>query len=395
MTIAKLRKMLTHPRKNESGQGALAMVLLLLMLGAVILTPLLVFMSTGLKAGQVYESKLQEFYAADAGVEDAIWNITGGNLIMPANYTLADNVNDRNVSVTIQEITGGVYKINSTATSDSGGNTTIECYYGALDYSSLLDNAITTNGTVIIKKGVNVTGNISAPDCTDVEDCDYAGCPNWTCCVYPNCTKCCSNESLSWPSAETLSAYYYNKTKDYPYSGEDINIAENPERGPLYKNGMLDIYNGGSAGKNATLNGTVYVTGNTKIGSTTGTSRSFTLNLNNQTIFVESNTTGAPYAIWVDKNVQIIGSGCIIAVGDVYFAPDGDVGSPGDFVLIMSVTGTVTLRPSGTFYGAIVGKDTVMEQSGVNASITSTGYSEGIDFPIGQTEKKVLSYTIK
>ena len=49
--MAKLRKMLTHPRKNESGQGALAIVLILLMLGAIILTPLLVFMNTGLKAG--------------------------------------------------------------------------------------------------------------------------------------------------------------------------------------------------------------------------------------------------------------------------------------------------------------------------------------------------------
>jgi len=73
--MAKLRKMLTHRGKNESGQGALAMVLILLMLGAIILTPLLVFMSTGLKAGQVYESKMQEFYAADAGVEDALWRI--------------------------------------------------------------------------------------------------------------------------------------------------------------------------------------------------------------------------------------------------------------------------------------------------------------------------------
>jgi hypothetical protein len=75
MKMAKLRKMLTHRGKNESGQGALAMVLILLMLGAVILTPLLVFMSTGLKSGQVYESKMQEFYAADAGVEDGLWQI--------------------------------------------------------------------------------------------------------------------------------------------------------------------------------------------------------------------------------------------------------------------------------------------------------------------------------
>ena len=78
--MAKLRKVLTHRGKNESGQGALAMVLILLMLGAVILTPLLVFMSTGLKSGQVYESKMQEFYAADAGVEDGLWQIKNDKL---------------------------------------------------------------------------------------------------------------------------------------------------------------------------------------------------------------------------------------------------------------------------------------------------------------------------
>ena len=117
--MAKLRKMLTHRGKNESGQGALAMVLILLMLGAVILTPLLVFMSTGLKSGQVYESKMQEFYAADAGVEDAMRRIMDGNL--SAAYSLGEEINDRDVTVTIKDNGGGIYLITSTATSDDGG----------------------------------------------------------------------------------------------------------------------------------------------------------------------------------------------------------------------------------------------------------------------------------
>jgi hypothetical protein len=91
MKMAKLREMLTHRGKNESGQGALAMVLILLMLGAVILTPLLVFMSTGLESGQVYESKMQEFYAADAGVEDGLWQIKYDKLsTLFHNYTPYD-----------------------------------------------------------------------------------------------------------------------------------------------------------------------------------------------------------------------------------------------------------------------------------------------------------------
>jgi len=109
--MAKLRKMLTHRGKNESGQGALAMVLILLMLGAIILTPLLVFMSTGLKAGQVYESKMQEFYAADAGVEDGLWRIKNDELgdygdfdYTPYPYVLPEDINDENVAVNITNV---------------------------------------------------------------------------------------------------------------------------------------------------------------------------------------------------------------------------------------------------------------------------------------------------
>ena len=396
--MAKLKKMLTHPRKNESGQGVLAIVLILLMLGAIILTPLLVFMNTGLKAGGVYESKMQEFYAADAGVEDAIWNITYANLTTPANYTLADEVNNRTTNVTIVPISGGGYsgyKIISTATSDSsGGNTTIECNYGALNYSSLLDHAITSNGTLTIHSNNNITGNISTPNCSDVNNCaGCPGCPNFTCCVVcPNCTTCCSQEPLSWPNASDLSAYYYNKAKDYPYSSDTINLAgDNLTVGPLYHDGNLDIYNSIN-NENAilTLNGTVYVTGDLNIATTKD---NFTLNLNNQTIYCNSSTE--KYAIDVGPQKPTInGPGCIIAVGGINFAPGGDAGGPGEFVLIMSLNGTAYLHPGGDFYGAVAGNAWVDLQPG--NTVHHTGYSEGIDFPIGQSKMmKVLSYTIK
>jgi len=122
MMMAKLKKMLTHLGKGESGQGALAIVIILLMLGAIILTPLLVFMSTGLKAGGVYESKVQEFYAADAGVEDALWQIKNDKLdekfssppYYPAynpydyntnySYPLPGEINNENVTVNITNV---------------------------------------------------------------------------------------------------------------------------------------------------------------------------------------------------------------------------------------------------------------------------------------------------
>jgi len=397
MKMAKLRRVLTHPGKNESGQGALAMVLLLLMLGAIILTPLLVFMQTGVKAGQVYESKLQEFYAADSGVEDEIYKISQNytNLSVP-DYRL----NDRNVTVDVPEIKNGIYKIVSTATSDGGGNTTIECYYGALNYSGLLDNAISSNGTVDIKNKVDVTGNVSTPDC---EYAGYTGC-NCTNCTYSidcvNCTNCCSEEPLVWPTAEELSKYYYDKVKNLtPHEGDmDINIATltPPEIGPLYVDGKLKIYND-EAGKSAKLNGTVYVTGDTTIEGSGN--KNWTLNLNNQTIFVESDSIGSGHeALKVGgSQVALAGSGCIIVVGDIDFHPGIASGSENDFIFIMSVEHTVLLHPGGHFYGSVAGEVEVEVHAGHNPFITHTDYRDkGLDFPMGQlTEMKVLSYTIR
>ena len=72
-------------------------------------------------------------------------------------------------------------------------------------------------------------------------------------------------------------------------------------------------------------------------------------------------------------------------MGDVYFAPKGDVGSEDDFVLVMSVEGTTTLQPSGTFYGCVAGDLAVDVQSGNDAIIVNSGLTEGQDlnFPIG------------
>jgi len=61
--------------KNETGQ-VMIMVLILLVVGSLIITPLLAYVSTGLNVGrEVYEEKMDSFYAADSGVEDALWQI--------------------------------------------------------------------------------------------------------------------------------------------------------------------------------------------------------------------------------------------------------------------------------------------------------------------------------
>jgi hypothetical protein len=101
--------------REERGQ-ALALVLVLLLVGGLVTAPLLDFMSTGLKVGkEVYEDKMYETYAADAGVEDGLWQIRHDRLPDFAgydeydyygqwHYSLNESVNGYGVNVTIMNV---------------------------------------------------------------------------------------------------------------------------------------------------------------------------------------------------------------------------------------------------------------------------------------------------
>lgn len=88
--------------KRESGQ-ALILVLILLFIGGLMITPLLGFVSTGLKASQVYQQKTDELYAADAGVEYALWKIKNDALgPLPCSYNIT-GINGLSVDIDIDE----------------------------------------------------------------------------------------------------------------------------------------------------------------------------------------------------------------------------------------------------------------------------------------------------
>jgi len=104
-------------RKGEKGL-AFVMVLIFLVLGSLTITPILTYMVTGLQSGQTYEVETEELYAADAGIEDARWQINRDQMEIlftsPVyddydyattwNYSLAEPVNERNVNVSIDNI---------------------------------------------------------------------------------------------------------------------------------------------------------------------------------------------------------------------------------------------------------------------------------------------------
>ena len=86
--------------KGESGQ-ALILVLILLLIGGLMLTPLLNFVGTGLKSSQVYQQKTDELYAADAGAEYALWKIKNDDPPFPP-YQIT-GINGLSVDIDIDE----------------------------------------------------------------------------------------------------------------------------------------------------------------------------------------------------------------------------------------------------------------------------------------------------
>jgi len=87
-------------KKGERGQ-AFILVLILLLLGGLMISPLLGFMSTGLIAGQANEERMAEVYAADAGIEDAIWKIMNSQIPAEEDQPYQLTVNNKDVAVTV------------------------------------------------------------------------------------------------------------------------------------------------------------------------------------------------------------------------------------------------------------------------------------------------------
>lgn len=183
--------------RNENGQ-VLILVLLLLVIGGLTLTPLLGLMSTGHVAGQVYEKKAAELYAADAGVEDAIWKLQNSDTAglppipcgdqpweEPFDYDISD-VNGKNVQVSLEYLGEGVFKITSMATSaDDDTSTTILSYVeatfveetvedetieGNIDYEYQTEGSLNVTGSIQGEAKIYVGGNLTVGNNIEGDD---------------------------------------------------------------------------------------------------------------------------------------------------------------------------------------------------------------------------------
>jgi len=345
--------------RGEKGYILIAALLVLVVVG-LISGPVLSYMVSGLRAGHVFETGAAELYAADAGVEDAVWRIPNIGLCPGSpttHYTISD-VNGKSVDVTITYVNNTTdtvnYHVESIATGDGSG-TGIDAYvigtsvYG--DFSGITNNVITSQGEIDLAPNTEV--NPSTGDHSPQED--YGG---------------------AWPTGEELAAWYFEDVEDEESYGSDIMILNgDTELGPFYRDGELEIKSG-TAGITVTLTGTIYISGDTLIGTT---GKDFTLDLNGHTIFVASNSSDPQKALWIGGKCTLVGEGAIIAVGDMYFEPNTEAGVT-DPVFIMSVVGTSTVQPGGDFYGSIAGSVVVALQPGTSIDYPETGFGV-INFP--------------
>ena len=65
--------------RGESGFSTLVLVLVIMAVGAIIITPILAFVVVGTKAGETHDRNTDRFYAADAGIQDGLWCVSSGD----------------------------------------------------------------------------------------------------------------------------------------------------------------------------------------------------------------------------------------------------------------------------------------------------------------------------
>jgi len=295
--------------RNEKG-AALILALLVLLIGGLISAALLNHMGSGILAGVVHERRTAELYAADAGVEDAIWRLPELGLCQyqSTNYTISD-INGKTVRILIEFPEPGIYKVTSVAFTDGNGsggiaaidsNTAVEAYLEAETFD-LLGGAIVSSGDVTFHKDCAVTGDvyyvgeIIGKDYTHT-DGDEIQVPLS---VFPTQEQ---NEAFAQEFEEEA---WVGGT--YDENDGNMDISESQNLGPIYIPGNLDI----SRDVTINLEGIVYVKGYIKCQNT----------------------------------LSITGTGSLIAEGDIYLSKLADYTVTGDSI-IMSLNGDITLKKS-------------------------------------------------
>jgi hypothetical protein len=336
-------------RRMRSQKGAvLPLTIVIMVVGAISVTALFGYLGASLLLVGKNQEKVDAYYSADSGIEYAIAELVDSVAEITA-YGSKEfepfELNGRTVQVTIADEGSGTYTITSTAIGEDGESTIVACAL-VHDYEFFFDGAINSRADVTIQPGSSVTGNVT-----------YVGTLTGGDQVDGNVTQV--DEIEPWPTDEILADFYQDDVPSTSFGSNIIDAAYVNPIGPLYREGQLSIYSTITAA-NTTLGGTVYVTDQLDIGQV---KKEFTLDLGGQTIYCDYRGTGD--AIRIGGEVTLTGSGCIIAIGDIQFQPQL-TSNPDDYIMVLSVEGTIDLQPNGDFYGCLVGNVEVNLQPGMS-----------------------------
>jgi hypothetical protein len=334
-------------------------------------------MSTGMKSGKVFDEKVNELYAADAGIADGMWCINSDDANIPMSpeepvfeYILPSSVNGKSVTVSITNIDELTYKVLSTAADPlSAHSTTIESYMTILNFGVFTTNALTSPTSIVTKPGDVINGDVHGP----ASGLDLKGTINGLINTAP---------VKGWPNSHAMSAFFGRQVnKSDPYPSDTISLDGTFTIPSLYRVGDLTILPS-SDNSVGILEGTMYVTGNLSFPQS-GT-KNYTIDLNGQTIYVRGAIDFPSY------RCNVKGPGSIIAIGDINFQPG--ISSDG-FTFVMSINGKVSMNPNGTFYGSIAGNTIMNIQP--NCTITNTSPVPNLNIPDQNSVGAIITWKIR
>jgi hypothetical protein len=340
--------------RDEKGT-VMILALILLVVGGLILAPMLGLMTTGLIAGQVYERKTDELYAADAGVENAIWMIQSGAVEPPVScgdpeqwfYSIA--VNGRTVAGSIEYVGDQTYRVISIATGAGDSATTVESYvfYGSPWHDILDYGIVALNGDITIS-GTSELDSYPEPDKAN---------------IYAHGDINIDNNSKVWGNA-TATGTIIIKDRVTGTATEGCEPIE-------FILPNLDVYLA-EANKGELIEGTLQVTTSRTLGPARITGD---LDLTSQAVL----TLGGP--VWVEGKVktaggsEIMGQGPLVAVGSVYLGggaasateempvvisaegPIDAAGTEESFMVLYAPEGMITIQGGAKTNGAAIGKE--------------------------------------
>jgi hypothetical protein len=428
---------------------ALPTALVVLLLGSLVVIPSLSLMNTSLNANRVIDEEDLGLYAADAGVQYALWHMRPeyeGAFELPdegedVSLDFPEVLNNRTINITISNKGERLYKITSHAMKSSGGTKEIISYIemipavegakGIFDYAvSSLDGDIQLTGSSSITSepagdgdiyanggGIDLTGS-----CTVDGDATATGEITTTGSSYITGLETEGDTDPPAPPYIDVDAYINetlsNDCDDIPDAvsswsnpaGEYIDPVRVIVDMQISGSGTWVFYDRVCIGRDMKISGSTQVIfkGPVSVGRDVDISGTGTVTFED-TLYVgdDLKTSGNRDidlldTVYVADEIQMTGSGfrggtTIIAGGDIQLSGSGRMNDMADIPFLVSTNGDITFTGSHVISAIVYAQNGDVKMTGSNQlygcavgmNVTMTG-STSIEYPVGIGDREDL-----